>query len=41
VDEKLDTSLQCALAAQKVNSTLGYIKRGVTSMEREEIVSPS
>lgn len=39
IDEKLNVNWQCVLAAWEANSTLGCIKRQVTSRAKEVIVA--
>jgi len=38
MDEKLDTSQQCVLAAQKANSIMGCTKSSIASRSREGIL---
>ena len=38
VDDELNVSQQCACAAWKANGTLGSIRRGVASRDREVVV---
>ena len=40
MDDKLNMSQQCALAARKANGILGSIMRGVASRDREVVLCP-